>query len=147
MRMAEIANGEIVNVAIFEDGTRDFGPWKAVTGGEGIGWTDAGGGTFEPPVVVVPKERKPTAREAREKSLDGITHDFGDGRVVFVGPQTTPRFRDAIDALTADDTRSDLLWTAIDGSRVTLTLQDLKDALAAGVASSLTVWDTYDRAL
>ena len=61
MRGLQVKNGVVDNVAEFDSLNDLFNGWIEAPDGVGIGWTDAGDGTFSEPVVIVPN---PTPEEA-----------------------------------------------------------------------------------
>ena len=79
----------------------------------------------------------------RDKALNDLEYDFGDGRIIQTRPKDEQNIEGAIKLMEEHSipTRS---WVMKDNVKHDITLQELKDALSAGRLAAASVWDNYD---
>ena len=136
----KIEEGVVVNAAIFQDENSLFEDWIPAPEGVAMGFTDNGDGSFSPPVT---SEQVISTKEVRDRQLDALTYDFGDGRVIQVRPKDESNIRNAIEIMTAQSIPS-LRWVMVDNVKHDVTLGELQDALLAGQLAALEVWGEYE---
>ena len=73
----------------------------------------------------------------RDASLQAITHDFLDGRIVQVRPQDLDNFKLAIANGVARE------WVMADNTVAALTVEEMQAAMQSGIAQGEDVWDNY----
>lgn len=87
-----------------------------------------------------------TAKEARDRDLNLLTHDFGDGRIMQTRPADESNIRNAIEVATANSLPG-INWRMADNTVAAVTVAELQSALAASQLAALQIWDTYNAAV
>lgn len=77
------------------------------------------------------------AQQERDKSLNGITHTFADGRVIQVRPQDLSNVQLAIARGVDRD------WVLADNTVSLVTIAELQEAMESGIAQGEAIWDRY----
>lgn len=83
------------------------------------------------------EELRKVLQAARDSSLQAITHDFGDGRIVQVRPQDLANFQLAI------ANGVDREWVLVDNSVAMITVAEMQTAMQSGIAQGEAIWDSY----
>lgn len=83
------------------------------------------------------------ARAERDAALDGLTHDLGDDRVMQVRPRDEQNMKRAIEIMTKNAMPS-IMWVMVDNVKRSVSPADLREALAAGQAGALAIWNSYE---
>lgn len=79
----------------------------------------------------------------RDSSLDSLTHDFGDGRIMQVRPKDESNIRNAIEIMTANSIPA-IGWVMKDDKKYDVTVTDLQTALLSGQSQALTIWNNFN---
>lgn len=83
------------------------------------------------------------AKRTRDDALNGLVHDFGDGRIMQTRPKDESNIRNAIEIMEANTIPS-IGWSMVDDVKQNVTVADLKTALAAGQLAAMDVWNNYN---
>ena len=83
------------------------------------------------------EELRQQLKATRDTSLQSITHDFLDGRIVQVRPQDLANFQLAI------ANGVDREWVMADNSVAVLTVSEMQAAMQSGIAQGEAIWDNY----
>ncbi len=79
----------------------------------------------------------------RNNSLDNLTHDFLDGRIMQVRPKDEQNIRNAIEIMTANSLPT-IGWVMLDDLKYDVTVAELQTALLSGQTQALTVWENFN---
>ena len=83
------------------------------------------------------------ARITRDKNLNALTHDFGDGRIMQTRSKDESNIRNAIEVMTANNIPS-IGWIMLDNTKNPVTAIELQEALAAGQLAAMQIWSDYN---
>lgn len=88
----------------------------------------------------------PTPEQIRDNALAGLTHDFGDGRIIQIRPfpfsADEANIRNAIERM-GRKAQGVQPWKMADDSIAMLTKQELQQALESGQDQTAQIWETY----
>jgi len=82
------------------------------------------------------------AKASRNKTLDGLVHDFGDGRIMQTRTSDESNIRNAIEVMRRESIES-MEWVMIDNIKYPITSDELQTGLEAGQLAAMSVWDSY----
>ncbi len=87
----------------------------------------------------------PTPEQLLQAALAGLTHDFGDGRVIQTRPAPSidePNMRNAIELMNRTGTPS-MLWKMADNQPHPVTAAELQEAIQSGQDQGAAAWAQY----
>lgn len=76
-------------------------------------------------------------KQARDKSLSGLTHTFADGSIVQVRPSDLSTFQLSIAQGQDED------WVMADDTVRLLTVAEMTEAMESGIAQGKVIWNDY----
>ncbi len=79
----------------------------------------------------------------RNNSLDNLTHDFLDGRIMQVRPKDESNIRNAIEVMTANSMTT-IDWVMLDDKKYPVTIPELQAALLSGQTQAMAVWAEFN---
>lgn len=96
--------------------------------------------TAEDKAAEAKEQARQAAKANRDQVLNSLTHTFEDGRVIQTRPQDLSIIQVAI-SLGGDD------WVLADNTIAHVTADELTEAMQAGTAQAVAVWNEYKEAL
>lgn len=100
----------------------------------------AEGNTPEPVDQPTIEEQRAELKSVRDTSLNALTHDFGDGRVIQVRPQDASNLQ--LGVATGQNE-----WVMEDDVPHPVTTAELQTAFDSGIAQGIVIWNEYMTAL
>ena len=91
------------------------------------------------PYVEPPEDPK----HKRDRLLNEMTYDFGDGRVIQTRPQDEQNIRNAIDIMQMYNYPF-CRWIMLDNVKYEVTVEELQKALKEGQKQAMTIWNDYN---
>jgi len=88
-------------------------------------------------------EASKQARVDRDVSLNDLTHDFGDGRIMQTRSKDESNIRNAIEVMTVNSIPS-IDWVMADNVKHPVTAAELQAALSAGQLAAMQIWGDYN---
>lgn len=88
-------------------------------------------------------ETSKQARIIRDRNLNALTHDFGDGRIIQTRSKDESNIRNAIEIMTANNIPS-IGWIMLDNTKHLITSVELQEALVAGQLAAMQIWSDYN---
>jgi len=88
-------------------------------------------------VIESKEQQRQQAKTDRDKALNSITYTLSDGSVIQVRPQDIPNFQLAIQQ------NQNTKWIMADNTVRTVTVDELKEAMASGIAQGKAIWADY----
>lgn len=82
-------------------------------------------------------------KATRDETLNSLTHDFLDGRVIQVRPKDESNIRNAIEVMTANNMTT-ISWVMVDDVKYDVTIPELQTALQSGQMQALSIWGSYN---
>ena len=83
------------------------------------------------------QQKKNKLKQERDKALENITYTFSDNSVIQVRPKDLPNINIAIQQ------NQDTKWIMADNTIRTVTVDELKEAMASGIAQGKAIWADY----
>jgi len=83
------------------------------------------------------QQKKNKLKQERDKALENITYTFDDNSIIQVRPKDLPNINIAIQQ------NQDTKWIMANNTIRTVTVDDLKEAVASGIAQGKTIWADY----
>jgi len=83
------------------------------------------------------QQKKNKLKQERDKALENITYTFSDNSVIQVRPKDLPNINIAIQE--GKDTK----WIMADNTIRIVTVNELKEAMASGIAQGKAIWADY----
>jgi len=88
--------------------------------------------------VTPPEDPKIT----RDKALNTLTHDFGDGRIIDTRPKDELNMRNAIEVMSRLGLET-IDWVMVDDTKHPITIAELQTAYISGQDQALAIWSNY----
>ena len=83
------------------------------------------------------QQKKNKLKQERDKALENITYTFDDNSIIQVRPKDLPNINIAIQQ------NQDTKWIMADNTIRTVTVDELKEAMASGIAQGKAIWADY----